>query len=412
MPTPVLPSTRAPSRRRMVAAVLLATLAMLATACATGGAGSASGTPGVTDDRVLLGTSSDLTGPAGAFGVAFKRGTDAWFQHVNETGGVHGRTIEYRVLDDGLDVARAITNTRSLIAEPVFAVVGGNGAGSIVPIAQLLDQQDVPYLYPPTGKPEFATNVLPHVFAMVPTFSDQLDALITWSAGEMGSGSVFHLVADTTDIEQQVKAAEAAAKRVGGSWLGHAVVPIGAGDITPFALQAAQGAPDYIALTTGPADAIKIVNYLASVGKLPKKAFLDVTPHPGRPFLSGVTSPEARGLVRAVAPTVPPTDPAAASCNAALQRYYPDQQPDAQTLFGCAVAQATVTALDSAGPDLTRDGLVQTLESMKDVRVSEVLPPVTYGPDRHMGATALPLVRIDGNEFTVQTNVTIPGARR
>jgi len=404
------PSPRRPSSSRTGAAVLLSTIALFTSACATGGSSSGSDTtnaPGVTDNQILLGTSADLTGPAGAFGVAFSRGTDAWFKHVNAGGGVHGRKIEYRVVDDGFDVSRALGNTRSLIKEPIFAVVGGNGAGSIVPIAQLLNQQKVPYLFPPTGKPEFATASLPYVFAMIPTFSDQLDALIRWSAHEHGAGSVFHLVAETTDIKQQTQAVEKAVSSVGGKFLGSATVPIGSADITPFALQAAAGKPDYIALSTGPADAIKIIDYLASAGRLPAKGFLDVTPHPGQPFLDGVTSPEARKLVYAVAPTVPPTDPAAAGCNDALAKFYPGQKPDAQTTFGCAVGQATVAALKAAGQNPTRGGLVKALESMDKADVSDVIPPLTFTADQHMGATALPLVVIKGDEFSVVTNVSM-----
>lgn len=402
------PVSSRPAGRRTGAAALFATVTLLTASCMSGeAADGATNAPGVTDDRILLATSMDLTGPAGAPGVANSRGTDAWFQHVNADGGVHGREIEYRVVDDGFDVARALSNIRSLVDEPVFAVVGSNGAGSIVPTAELLNQQEVPYLFPSTGKPEFATEVLPHVFAMLPTFADQLEALITWSAEEHGPGSVFHLVAETSDVEEQTEATEAATAAVGGEWLGSGVVPIGVPDVTPFALQAAEGNPDYIALSTGPVDAIKIINYLASVDRLPAKGFLDVTPHPGQPFLDGVTSPEARSLVYALAPTVPPNDPLAADCNAALAEFYPDQQPDAQTLFGCAVGQATVAALEAAGENLTRESLIEALEAMDQEQVSDVIPPLTFGPDRRMGATGLPLVVIEGSEFTVVTTVDL-----
>jgi branched-chain amino acid transport system substrate-binding protein len=400
------PAALSPVGRHIGAAALITTLTLLTTSCASGNAEAGGATaPGVTNSKIVLATSMDLTGPAGAPGVANSRGTDAWFKKVNADGGVHGRTIEYKVVDDGFDVARALANTRNLVDEPVFAFVGSNGAGSIVPTAQLLNQRKVPYLFPSTGKPEYATEVLPYVFAMLPTFSDQLGALISWSAKEKGPGAVFHLVAETTDVHQQTQATEAATKRAGGKWLGSAVVPIGVPDVTPFALQAAEGSPDYIALSTGPVDAIKIINYLASVDRLPKKGFLDVTPHPGQPFLSGVTSPQARALVYALAPTVPPTDPLAKDCNAALARFYPDQKPDAQSLFGCAVAQATVAALDAAGADLTRKSLVDALESMHQKKVSDVIPPLTFGRDRHMGATGLPLVVIKESEFSVVTTV-------
>jgi len=90
-----------------------------------------------------------------------------------------------------------------------------------------------------------------------------------------------------------------------------------------------------------------------------------------------------------------------------LWRHNPGQKPDAQTTFGCAVGQATVAALKAAGQNPTRGGLVKALESMDKADVSDVIPPLTFTADQHMGATALPLVVIKGDEFSVVTNVSM-----
>lgn len=393
------------------ASLLVPAIAILSSAVISGcGSAESAGpgsSPGVTSETVVLGTSSGLTGPAGSYAVALQRGTDAWFKKVNDDGGVHGRAIEYTALDDGLDVSRAISNVKSLIREPVFAVVGGTGAGSIVPMAQTLDGADVPYLFPPTGKPEFAEELMPSVFAMLPTFSDQAAALAAWSSEALGSGSYYLMTAETTDQAQQATATEQAVEDAGGTWLGSAVVPIGTTDVTPYALKAAANRPDYLIMTTAPADSIKIINALADAGRLPAKAILGGTAMTGEALIEGVADEAARALLHALSAVVPSTDKRAEACNAALETYYPNQVPDGASTFGCAMAQATVAALEEVGPTLTRDALVDALEAMSGTSVSDVMTPLTFDESSHMGMETMPLVRIDGSRFSVEAEIPL-----
>ncbi|MFF5988398.1 ABC transporter substrate-binding protein [Prauserella flavalba] len=393
-------------RGRSALAIGIAVTVVAGIACSPAG-GNSNGAPGVTADQVVLGTSSGLTGAAGSFAVALHRGTEAWFKKVNAEGGVHGRAIDYVVLDDALEVSRAILNVRTLIRKPVFAVVGGTGAGSVVPMAETLDAADVPYLFPPTGKPEFADQVMSSVFALLPTFSDQAAALASWSAEKFGTGSYYLMTAETTDQDEQAAAAEKAVKAAGGRWLGSTVVPIGTADVTPYALKAAAGRPDYIIMTTAPADGIKIINALTAAGRLPAKAFLGGTALPGQPLLDAIHDPAARSRIYALASSVPATDERAVACNASLRRYFPDQVPDGASVFGCAMAQATVAALESAGRKLTRDGLLRALESMSDKAASEVSTPLTFSTSSHRGLRSLPLLHIDGAQFKTLSDIPV-----
>src|SRR5919202_465584 len=118
----------------MVGRVLLITTAAL---IAAGGAGAAPrATPGVTSTTITLGGSAPFSGEASpAGGVA--RGADAYFKWVNAHGGVHGRKITYKVLDDAYDPARTVENTRQLVQSEhvfgMFGVIGTNGNLAIRP---------------------------------------------------------------------------------------------------------------------------------------------------------------------------------------------------------------------------------------------------------------------------------------
>src|SRR2546428_14137708 len=72
---------------------------------------------GVTKDRIVLGQSVALTGPASQLGNQMRNGVRAYLDYVNEQGGVHGRKIELITLDDGSEPARTVPNTKKLIDE-------------------------------------------------------------------------------------------------------------------------------------------------------------------------------------------------------------------------------------------------------------------------------------------------------
>src|SRR5689334_18789923 len=87
-------------------------------------AGVTSADPGVTANTIVVGQSAPFSGPAQALGTEMRAGALAYFQLVNAAGGVNGRKIELRSLDDGYEPDRAAANTKKLIDEGVFLLFG------------------------------------------------------------------------------------------------------------------------------------------------------------------------------------------------------------------------------------------------------------------------------------------------
>ena len=103
--------------------------------------------PGVTATTILLGGTFPLSGPAAAFGT-LGPGANAYFQYVNARGGVNGRKIELRMLDDGYEPARTVQLTRQLVQEEgVFAVFASVGTANNIAVRPYLNQARVPQLF-------------------------------------------------------------------------------------------------------------------------------------------------------------------------------------------------------------------------------------------------------------------------
>lgn len=94
--------------------------------------------PGVSSSRIVVGMTGPLTtGPSG-LGAPMKEGIEAYFSHVNAAGGVDGRQIELKALDDGDDPAVARTNLETLKSgDGVLAFVGGVGTNTSDVLAEV-----------------------------------------------------------------------------------------------------------------------------------------------------------------------------------------------------------------------------------------------------------------------------------
>ncbi|HET6213878.1 MAG TPA: ABC transporter substrate-binding protein, partial [Micromonosporaceae bacterium] len=112
------------------AVVLLATLALATSAAGCGGGASPAkvDVPGVSDTEIVVGTHQPLTGPAAPGYSKIAKASQAYFNYVNANGGVQGRKITYKIIDDAYNPATTQQVVRKLVLEDkVFAILNGLG---------------------------------------------------------------------------------------------------------------------------------------------------------------------------------------------------------------------------------------------------------------------------------------------
>jgi branched-chain amino acid transport system substrate-binding protein len=131
---------------------LLAVTALLVLVVGLPGAyGRSGGDPGVTDDSILLGATVPLTGDEVAY-AAVARGAEAYFKYVNARGGVRGRKIQYRYVDDAYNPADTVRKTRELVQEDkVFAIFGSVGTEHVLAVRPYLNEARIPQLFVGSG---------------------------------------------------------------------------------------------------------------------------------------------------------------------------------------------------------------------------------------------------------------------
>ena len=121
--------------------------------------GTATPTPqtdiGITSDSILLGNTIAQSGPAAAYGT-IGNAELAYFTYVNGQGGVNGRKINFKILDDAYNPAQTVPLTKQLVEnDQVFAMFSGLGTQDQVSVRDYLNSKKVPQLFVATGATTF-----------------------------------------------------------------------------------------------------------------------------------------------------------------------------------------------------------------------------------------------------------------
>ena len=115
------------------------------------------GTQGVTDDTILIGNSLPQSGLFSVFDKV-RVGIEAYFTLANSDGGIDGRDLELKSLDDQYLPERTRANVETLVnSDGVFAMLGNVGTENNQQAQQFLEEQGlcVPNLAVATGFPGF-----------------------------------------------------------------------------------------------------------------------------------------------------------------------------------------------------------------------------------------------------------------
>lgn len=135
-------------RNTFAALVIAGFVGVTLTAC---GEQQGGGDPGVTDTEIKIGNTNPYSGPASAYGT-IGRAHSAYFDMINEQGGVNGRTVNFVSLDDGYSPPRTVEQIRKLVEEEqVLFLAGTLGTPTNTAIHKYVNAQQVPHVFVNTG---------------------------------------------------------------------------------------------------------------------------------------------------------------------------------------------------------------------------------------------------------------------
>lgn len=135
--------------------------------------------PASAAETLLIGQSAPLTGSAAAAGTAFVSGARLYIDRINRSGGVNGRRIELKTLDDAYVPERAADNARTLIDEGAVGLFGFVNTPASVAGARVANERRVPFIAPATGVSSLRGAGNDMVFNVRASFKEETSRIVS-----------------------------------------------------------------------------------------------------------------------------------------------------------------------------------------------------------------------------------------
>ncbi len=133
------------------------------------------------NDDIVLGSSTALSGPTRDIGQSLTQGSLAYFKRLNESGGIQGRMVKLISLDDGYEPRRTVSNTRKLIkVEKVFSLFNYAGTPTTYAALPMIIKYNIPCIMLYSGADFLRNPVMPNVFTLRASFNQEAQAQIDY----------------------------------------------------------------------------------------------------------------------------------------------------------------------------------------------------------------------------------------
>jgi branched-chain amino acid transport system substrate-binding protein len=332
-------------------------------------------TPGVTANEITLGATIPISGPAAAYG-SVGRGADAYFKYVNSKGGVFGRKIVYKYLDDEFDVSKTITLTRQLVEQDqVFAIFNSVGTEHALAIRSYLNDRKVPQLFLGSGVSKLATEHAKYPWSMgyLPSFAGEGAVYGRYIAAHQPKARIGVLY-ENSDFGKDMLNGLRHGLKGKAKIVGAQSYEITDSDVPSQIAKLKSDGANTLMLFATPKFAIFGYVDAFRLGWHPQVYVTSVSISPDIMKIARVASSrkQVEGSV-SIAFVKDPTskqwakDRTVRLYKSILQRFLPGAKPDdVFNYYGMAVAYTMVDTLKKAGPNLTRAGVLKAATHLNE----------------------------------------------
>jgi ABC-type branched-subunit amino acid transport system substrate-binding protein len=342
---------------------------------------------------IVLGQSAPFTGPAAQLGLQFHLGAQLHLEQVNAAGGVNGRRIELKRLDDGYEPERCAANTRQFIADEVFALFGYIGTPTSLAALPLATAAKVPFVAPFTGAQALREPFNRYAIHVRASYFDETAAIVrqVTSVG-IKKVAVFYQndaygKAGLEGVQRALKELNLETAAVGTVERNSTDVAMALKDIMAVKPEAIVQIGAYKACATF----IRLARQQGFAGNFYNVSFV------GTQALMDELGALARGVVVSQVMPFPyaPATPLSGEYLAALK----DKRgvaPNYSGIEGFVAAKVFVEALRRAGRGVTRETFIDAIDGMKNLNLGGF--PLDFGPQKHAGSrfVELTLLTEDG----------------
>jgi ABC-type branched-subunit amino acid transport system substrate-binding protein len=361
-------------------------------------------TPGVTATEIVLGATGPLSGAESQYEPVLS-GAKAYFQYVNDHGGVLGRKITYTIEDDQYDPSQTVSLTQKLVEQDkVFAIFNSIGTEHALAVRQYLNAQKVPQLFVGSGAAVISAQrkQYPWTIGLLPSFP--------------GEGAIYGRQIATTKPKAKIAVLYendeygtellAGLKRGLGSHAGQIVSAESYGlldaTVTAQVQKLKASGADTFVIFALPKQAIQAFVVAANLGWKPTEYVTSVSIDPAVMQIVHLNAGAQTGVgATSTAFLHDPTNPTQSTTPGVklyrqiMKKYLPNEDWKAVAhIYGMMAAYAMVDSLKKAGKNLTRAGLLKAATHLDEANPF-LLPglAVTTSPSNYLPLGKTYLVR-------------------
>lgn len=332
----------------------------------------------------------------------------SYLNHVNAQGGIHGRTIKVIALDDSYDPPMCLANTQKLIIEDrVFALFCYVGTPTTVRILPLIEDVHIPLLGMFTGANALRDPFDRYLINIRASYYQETGAAVGHLVNDLGITKIAVFYQYDAYGFDGLTGTELALKRFG-------LAPVAGGSYARGTLDVEEGLNK---IMSSGAEAVVMIGTYDPCAKFIRLAH-ERGFHSVFYLVSFVGADElARRLANQqditviMSQVVPPpdrNDPSPLLTGEVgyvtlLKRYYPDDPPNFVGLEGYINARVLVEGLNRTGYELTREGFIDALESIRDFSLGLDIN-IAFSPSDHQGLDRVYFTKLENGQFSLIKN--------
>ena len=334
--------------------------------------------PGVTSDIVKIGIVIDMSGPAAFYGQQATTATRTLFKHLNEQGGIHGRKLKAFIEDNQYDPVRTIAGAKYLVSRHnVFALVNVLGSTPIVALFPFIKEHKIPTL---PGINECAQVFNPpkrYLFHATTPIYDQALFIVEYIIKDLKARDPKLAIIYQEDNwgKDGLKGFRKAAKYYGLNIVAEKSYKRRATDFSSQVVGLKRASPDYV-YNAG----VHAAGVLKEARKLGLQTqFIGDSGNLGKTIKLGGSA--VRGFMLTYSRALATEDSVGVNrVKEISKRYKVGIKIAPEYLWGWLNCMVLVEGLRKSGRNLTREGYIDALETIKGYDPWGLTAPVTYGP--------------------------------
>jgi len=373
---------------------------VLAACCAALlGTAAFAATRGVSDSAIAIGTYTDLSGVSVAWGVNNSNAYRMAFDERNAAGGINGRKIKYIVEDNQYQVPRSVQAANKLInRDNVFLMVANGGTPMNNATMPEQIEKGVPNVFPLTSARSMYEPLNRLKFGLASSYYDQMRSGVKYFVEQKGKKQLCALYQDTDFGRDVMNGVWDQTKAMGIKLAAETTHKPTDTDFSAPVARLRDAKCDLLLLGSIVRDTNQIIAAVRKVGwnvdMLGQVASYDeaVAQLPGG-------ASDGFYSMTSVLYAYPDDPRPAVQAFARKYKALYGKDPNFAAQIGYTGAQLLMLGLERAGKDLTLDGFIAGLESIKDYRDIFGSPPMSFGPDKHQGSSQSFLAQVRGGRW-------------